>query len=227
MTSHSHAISKSPPTTDTHGQQKGRSVSDIQFPLRRPSRRQRKNPRPASEAFYCSWGKHRTFKHRDLKEEYEHGTICMKCQIDIMGNLEKFVAMPEMSEAMYREARRRTELAKQEVLQENRRLKADPDSTGYVYYMRINGQIKIGYTANLRQRSRNYPPGTELVATEPGTLELERRRHTQFSRDLARGREWFRESEQLTTHMRELVGTHGVPDALMYRYRKHEGAKTL
>lgn len=200
---------------------------EIRFPLRPPSRRQRKGPRPASQALYCSWGKHRTFKHPDLKEEYDNGSICMHCQIDIMTNLEKFVAMPEMSEAMYREARKRTEIAKQQVKQENRRIATDPDSTGYVYYMRINGQIKIGYTANLRQRSRNYPPGTELLAIEPGTLELEKKRHGQFVRDLARGREWFRESDALAEHIAKLAEKHGVPESVMYHYRKHEGAKTL
>lgn len=201
-------------------------MSDIQFPLRGPSRRHRKRQnRPASEAFYCSWGKHRTFKHRDLKEEYDNGTICMHCQIDIMGNLEKFVAMPEMSEAMYREARKRTELAKQEVVQNNRRLQADPNSTGFVYYMRINGQIKIGYTANLRQRSRHYPPGTELLAVEPGTTETERKRHGQFVRDLARGREWFRESDDLHAHIEKLAAEFPVPSELMHRYTAHEGIK--
>lgn len=199
---------------------------DIRFPVRGPSRRQRKKKtRPASEALYCSWGKHRTFKHRDLKEEYDNGTICMRCQIDIMGNLEKFVAMPEMSEAMYREARKRTEIARQEVRLNNRRIEAVPDSTGFVYYMRINGQIKIGYTANLRQRSRNYPPGTELLAVEPGTTETERKRHGQFVRDLARGREWFRESAALSAHIETLARDFPVPSELMHRYTKHEGAK--
>src|SRR5690606_22269051 len=97
--------------------------------------------------------------------------------------------------------------------------------TGHVYYMRINGRIKIGYTANLRQRSRNYPPGTELLAVEPGTRELERQRHARFSRSLAQGREWFAESDELMEHIRVLADAHGIPADVMHAYSVHEGIK--
>lgn len=174
---------------------------------------------------WCSFGRHRSFTLPDLKFQYAGASICVRCQLEVADNLRTVVDMPEMSEAMYVRARERDAAKRQESRAEAKRLASDPDSTGYVYYMRINGQIKIGYTANLRQRSRNYPPGTELLAVEPGTPELERRRHSQFSRDLARGREWFRESEAITEHVAGLVATHGVPGELMYKYRKHEGAK--
>ncbi|MCK8477215.1 GIY-YIG nuclease family protein [Microbacterium aurugineum] len=102
---------------------------------------------------------------------------------------------------------------------------ADEDADGWVYYMRINGRIKIGYTTNLRQRSRSYPPGTELLAVEPGTPELEKRRHDQFSRSLAQGREWFAESEALTVHIAKLAEQYATPTKAMHSYRTHEGIK--
>lgn len=102
---------------------------------------------------------------------------------------------------------------------------ADPNASGWVYYMRINARIKIGYTANLRQRSRNYPPGTELLAVEPGDSETEKRRHNQFSRSLAQGREWFAESPDLTEHIAALAAQYATPTAAMHEYSKHEGIK--
>lgn len=56
-----------------------------------------------------------------------------------------------------------------------------------VYYLRVDGWIKIGYTVNLAQRMRAYPPSAALLGVERGTPSLERRRHRQFCRFLARG----------------------------------------
>jgi len=102
--------------------------------------------------------------------------------------------------------------------------RTDPDSTGIVYYMRINGQIKIGYTANLTQRSRHYPPGTELLAVEPAGPYTERDRHQQFHRDRVRGREWFEPSSELMEHIAELEKIHEVPHHLMHKYTTRKGA---
>lgn len=175
---------------------------------------------------WCSFGKHRSYVLPELRYQHAGASICVKCQLDVAENLRAVIDMPEMSEAMYVRARRRDAEFRQDRRAESKRTATDPNSTGYVYYMRINGQIKIGYTANLRQRSSHYPPGTELVAAEPGTLTLEKQRHNQFSRDLARGREWFRESDKLAAHIADLVDQHGVPTELMHQHRKHEGAKS-
>lgn len=191
----------------------------------------RANPRQArraeveQEKLWCSWGRHEATKHPYLKQQYPQGTICMRCQVEIMGGLEKFVYMPEMSEAMYRQARARFEAGRREAIVEGHFKSKMPDSTGLVYYIRINGQVKIGYTANLKQRSRAYPPGSELLAVEPGTRDTERERHIQFSRFRARGREWFIESPELAAHIAALAEEHGVPLKLMHEYTKHRAAK--
>lgn len=174
---------------------------------------------------WCSFGKHRSSILNDLKYQFAGATICAACQMEVVENLRAVVDIPEMSEAMYIRARKRDEAARADNKLRAHREAADPDSTGHVYYMRINGRIKIGYTGNLRQRSRAYPPGTELLAIEPGTRDLEAKRHAQFSRDLAQGREWFAESAALSEHVTRLSEMHGVPRALMHSYSKHEGIK--
>lgn len=179
----------------------------------------------ASRELWCSWGNHHTFKHRYLKERFSHGSMCMKCQLDMVSNVEAAVELPAVSEAIARQGRTRHLEKKQDAIMATIRVSADPDADGWVYYMRINGHIKIGYTANLRQRSRNYPPGTELLAVEPGTRDLEKRRHGQFSRSLAQGREWFAESPDLEQHIKALAVEYVTPTALMHSYTKHEGIK--
>jgi hypothetical protein len=190
-------------------------------------KRSRKRIRKGSNALWCSWGRHRTYKHPELKEEYRHGSICLTCQVEIMANLESVVYMPQLSEAMHVKARKKWETKRAREAAEKPLRRKAPDMLGVVYYIRINGQVKIGYTSNLTQRSRHYPPGSELLAVEPGTRELEARRHRQFSRDLARGREWFHESDTIRDHVTALVGEFGKPDALMYQYTAHEAARKV
>lgn len=65
-----------------------------------------------------------------------------------------------------------------------------PRNVCVVYYARLNNQIKIGCSLNLMERLKTYPPGTVLLATEPGYREVEQARHRQFARARLSG-EWF------------------------------------
>lgn len=73
-----------------------------------------------------------------------------------------------------------------------------------VYYAQVGHRIKIGYTTNLASRIRSYPPGTRLLAYEPGDLAVEAQRHAQFADDLEAGREWFAPSERLIAHINSI-----------------------
>lgn len=73
-----------------------------------------------------------------------------------------------------------------------------------VYYARVGNHIKIGYSSNLTRRMRGYPPDTEILATEPGTRELEKERHMEFNHQLRMGNEWFAPSLDLLMHIESL-----------------------
>lgn len=75
-----------------------------------------------------------------------------------------------------------------------------------VYYVRTGRYIKIGYTADLRQRlySLRLDP-TAVLATEPGGRQLEAQRHEQFAEDRIGRREDFAPSLALLEHIRELT----------------------
>jgi hypothetical protein len=80
-----------------------------------------------------------------------------------------------------------------------------------VYYVRVGDMIKIGMTANVRQRVASYPPGSELLAIEAGGEDLEGRRLRQFSHLLVGRNEWFRPAPELMAHIAEV----GLPEKLL------------
>ena len=74
-----------------------------------------------------------------------------------------------------------------------------------VYYLRVGDLIKIGTTANLRRRLREYPPNSELLAVESGGADVEARRLLQFNEHLVSGTEWFTPAPVLMAHIADLA----------------------
>lgn len=72
---------------------------------------------------------------------------------------------------------------------------------GYVYYVEVGDRIKIGFTENVANRMRAYPPTSTLLAVHPGTPIMEKEMHSKFRVHLAEGREWFKPSDELTAHV--------------------------
>jgi len=72
-----------------------------------------------------------------------------------------------------------------------------------VYYMLIGHHVKIGTTRNLSARLTQLMPD-ELLATEPGGLELEKERHVQFAQWRDKGREYFLPGPDLRAHIESL-----------------------
>ncbi|MBM7280350.1 GIY-YIG nuclease family protein [Gordonia rubripertincta] len=92
---------------------------------------------------------------------------------------------------------------------------------GWVYYARCGEHIKIGFATDVKKRMKAYPPGTVVVAVEPGGKALEKRRHKEFDHSLSDGREWFRESRPLTEHMAALRKAYGDTRDFNHSYTKH------
>ncbi|WP_349427696.1 GIY-YIG nuclease family protein [Microbacterium sp. LWS13-1.2] len=84
-----------------------------------------------------------------------------------------------------------------------------PPRVDVVYYLRYADRVKIGTSANPRQRFGAIWHD-ELLAFERGGRALEQRRHVQFTADRYPGTEWFRRSEALTAHIAVLAA--GVDD---------------
>jgi hypothetical protein len=73
-----------------------------------------------------------------------------------------------------------------------------------VYYLKVNEYIKIGTAVDLQTRLAAYPPGTRVLATEPGSYGLESLRLREFGEYLVARREWFRPGSRLLAHIEGL-----------------------
>jgi len=115
---------------------------------------------------------------------------------------------------------------KREALKRERREKADAARAergvqpGFIYYLRIGDQVKIGYAADVRKRMRAYPPDAQLLAVHPGTPDLEKVMHRNFEHCLAAGREWFDPAPPLMEHIANVVSVHGSPAQHAHHYRR-------
>jgi hypothetical protein len=78
----------------------------------------------------------------------------------------------------------------------------DPNPTGFVYFVRIDALIKIGFSRNPKQRFAKLTPD-EVLHLEPGTMRDERRCHAAFAHARAYG-EMFYPSEDLLAFIEDL-----------------------
>lgn len=120
--------------------------------------------------------------------------ICVKHAAEVMRFLNS--AMPDNAAEAVRE------MEKPEPTPTH--LDAPGDELSVVYYVRVGNHIKVGYSSNLHQRMRFYPPDAELLAFEPGDRALENKRIKQFRKNLNMRREWFAPSIELLTHIRSV-----------------------
>ncbi|HTL42617.1 MAG TPA: GIY-YIG nuclease family protein [Pseudolysinimonas sp.] len=93
-----------------------------------------------------------------------------------------------------------------------------PPRVDVVYYLRHGDRVKIGTTANPRQRFSAIWH-EQVLAFERGDRRLERRRHEQFAADRFTGSEWFRMSPQLTAHVASVAAGVANPWELYARWR--------
>ncbi len=87
---------------------------------------------------------------------------------------------------------------------------AAPPRVDVVYYLRFRDLIKIGTSANPRQRFTQLR-FDEVLAFERGGRALEQRRHAQFATHRIPRSEWFEAHDALRTHIRAVNDTAEDP----------------
>jgi hypothetical protein len=88
--------------------------------------------------------------------------------------------------------------------EEEERIRKSKTRPGTIYYLQVGALIKIGFSGYLEGRLRSYPPDSKVLATHPGTPEVEQRIHNKFFNHLAHGREWFNPSPEIDQHIAEV-----------------------
>ena len=86
-------------------------------------------------------------------------------------------------------------------------------TTGEIYYVRLNGLIKVGWSRQLHDRLRAYGPDVEVLAHYPATRDDETNLHRQLTPFRAKGREWYRDCPALHDFVAEAVSKWGKPTA--------------
>lgn len=114
-------------------------------------------------------------------------------------------------------------LRKEDQERQAQKLRASRTHPGWVYYIRIDGQIKIGWTRNVENRTRAYPPSSVLLATHPGTTYLERQMHKKFAHLKAKGREWFLDDPSLEDHIAKVRADFPDQQQKAYQFRDARG----
>lgn len=100
------------------------------------------------------------------------------------------------------------------------RARRDSDAAGTIYFLRSGAYFKIGWTSDLGQRMKGYPPDTQLLASQPGTKKDERAIHRRFSHLLGRGREWFVMAPEIEDHIARVVAEHGPAPVVDFTARR-------
>lgn len=107
---------------------------------------------------------------------------------------------------------------------EARKLKRDAqlraDNPGWIYYLRVDDTIKIGFTVDLRRRLKEYPPNAELLAVHGGSKTIEKDLHHTFRGSLTARREWFTPSAAVTDHIAKVIAEHGEPTRFRPGYKE-------
>lgn len=88
---------------------------------------------------------------------------------------------------------------------------APRNPAGVVYYLEVGELVKVGFSVRLADRMSSYPPGSVLLATEPGPKSLERTRHLELRNSLVRGREWFARTPEVEARIAAALDAHGAP----------------
>lgn len=86
-----------------------------------------------------------------------------------------------------------------------------PTAMGEIYFVLVDGLIKVGWTSKLADRIRAYGPKATLLANYPGTRSDEAALHRQLTPARAHGREWYTDCDVTRMYVNQAIEKHGPP----------------
>lgn len=104
--------------------------------------------------------------------------------------------------------------AKIDAVEEAERREHMASREGDIYFVRLNGLIKVGWSRTVYERLRAYGPDVEVLCIYPATRNDETCLHRQLTPVRARGREWYEDGPIVQAFIREAIGKYGVPQIL-------------
>lgn len=113
---------------------------------------------------------------------------------------------------------RRQALANSTIEKDKREFMARTDGT--IYFIRLNGLIKVGWSRAVGQRLASYGPQVEVLAVMPGTRADETNLHRHLRPARAIGREWYEDGPILADYVADVLKRHGPPPAFKSQMTK-------
>lgn len=88
---------------------------------------------------------------------------------------------------------------------------------GHIYYLLIDGHVKIGHSKHVERRVRQYPPTAHLICVHSGSRADELNIHHMLTTSRESGREWYRRTPEVLELLDRVVSEHGEPDRASFR----------
>lgn len=134
--------------------------------------------------------------------------LCKEHAILVWQEVQRFRTLPDVMETAEQLAtRHHAEAAR------FRSRRVDQPDDGELYFVRINDLVKVGWTATLERRLKEYGAGAELLCHRPGTREDETLLHRKLTAVRAKGREWYHDGPVIQRHVTEVLEEFGQPTA--------------
>lgn len=130
-----------------------------------------------------------------------NGLVCTAHGVQIWAHIEKVRDRSgfHVAEAVARHRDREERQAEQ-----NARDLAATRAEGVIYFLELDEKIKVGWTGNLDQRMKSYPPHSRLIVSYPASRADERDLHRSLRLSLVAGREWYTRTPQVMTAIRDV-----------------------
>lgn len=149
-------------------------------------------------------------RHRDLRDHTTRLPLCVRHL-----SVAYLQARPKADEPLLVEAttaaieRREAKWKEHDKATREARKNSHP---GHIYFVRLNGLIKVGWSSDVHGRLRAYGPDVEVLCIYPGTRDDETNLHRQLRPSLKVGREWYEDNAILADYVTRAVAEHGEPD---------------
>lgn len=150
------------------------------------------------------------------KDASKHLPLCTRHLVLIAATASTSWTTPDIVEA-------RQVFARKQVAEEVKRAEAadlahesNGAKQGQIYFVRLNGLIKVGWSSKLRSRLKSYGASAEVLVHYPASRQEETDLHRSLRPYLARGREWYQDCQLVADMVDGLVTKHGKPTLLPY-----------
>jgi hypothetical protein len=148
---------------------------------------------------------------REPQFEFEFPT-CEKHSWEIWAKLDKRNDSPQEQALAEDKERAKAKLSDEQFIKAQAKHREDirnmrenmRTEPGTIYYLQVEDKVKIGFTRDLHMRLMAYPPMARLLATHPGTFQVEADLHKKFASHLAGRKEWFALSDELAAHVEQV-----------------------